>query len=235
MIDIKLLTGAYYIIRMFEFVKKFYKTEIGKLILSSIISSMIVLVFFIFIKEHNIFQRSKTIDQVRKAERDHFQKKDLEQVKKELCLNSGFKDFSKCPISVKSFFYHYNTWHLKFDTGGWCMNQDDADLNDKKAVIKMTQECKQYFINTNDELVSRDFLSNICPFLVDTCLFKSNKSYDGMFAVVYCQVYSEYQGVSCYAVIDGDNIQRYKLANSNMPIKQLLKERLNHFTYFYNK
>jgi hypothetical protein len=234
MLDIKLLTGMYYVVRMFEFVKRFYKTEIGKLILSTTISSIIVLVVFVSIKEHNVFQKSRTIDQVRKAERDHSQKKDLEQVKKELCLNSGFNDLSKCPIAVKSFFYHYDTWHLKFDSGAWCMNQDDANLNDKKGAIKMTQDCKEYFINTNDELVSRDFLSGVCPFLTDTCLFKSNKPYKAMFAVIYCQTYHQYQGVSCYAVIDGDNIQRYKLTNSNMPIKQLLKERLNHFTYFYN-
>jgi hypothetical protein len=97
----------------------------------------------------------------------------------------------------------------------------------------MSDECKEFLKKPHDGMLSKKALAQHCPFLVDNCLFKSKNKYPS-YAVMSCINDEEHQGMSCFAVLDGENIEAYKMSVSDLPINELLRQRLHNgkLSYF---
>lgn len=218
-----------------HFVKYFQKYAFFRYIvgfaLSTALSITVCLTFIDYKTKHD----RKIMDHVKNSEKIAQIRNELETIFTEICDLAGFADHTKCPILIRSFSFHYNTSSQQFMSGAWCMGQLDM-LSDpnylKRREILMSDACKEFLMSPHDGMLSKKALAQHCPFLVDNCLFKSKNKYPS-YAVMSCINDEQHQGVSCFAVLDGENIEAYKMSVSDLPINELLRQRLHNGNLSY--
>lgn len=199
------------------------------IIISVIISTILhILIYCYYIQPRNI------PDSVQNSSKIHFRKSEFERMREKACAIFNYTPLN-CPLKIRTFNFHYDTNIKQFVSGAWCYGHKDMVLDSNQyffnsRVIHMNKKCKEYlktnFLPDQKVIISKQTLMSICPSIATECVFKQFDEHQLKSAVLSCNDNKKHQGVTCYAMVDGDNVDDYRLALTEHSIVGFIEENI---------
>lgn len=200
------------------------------IIISVIISTILhILIYYYYIEPRNISDSPKNSAKI------HNRKMEFEKIREKACAIFKYTP-NNCPLKIRSFNFHYDTNKKQFiNSGAWCYSHKDMITNIDQyffetRAIHMDTKCKEYlkthFLPDQKVVISKPTLMSICPAVATECVFKQFDKHLLKSAVLSCDDNKKYQGITCYAMVDGDNVDDYRLALTNHSIVEFIEENI---------
>ena len=199
------------------------------IIISVIISTILhILIYYYYIEPRNI------PDSVKNAAKIHLRKIEFEKIREKSCAIFNYNSIN-CPLKIRTFNFHYDTNTKQFTSGAWCYGHKDMMLHIEPyffetRVIHMNNRCKEYikthFLSDQSVIISKQTLISICPSIATECVFKQFDEHQLKSAVLSCDDNKKHQGITCYAMVDGDNVDDYRLALTDHSIVTFIEENI---------
>lgn len=199
------------------------------IIISVVISTILhILIYYYYIEPRNI------PDSVQNSSKIHFRKSEFEKIREKACAIFHYTP-TNCPLKIRTFNFHYSTNVKQFKSGAWCYGHKDmiSNINQylfESRVIHMHNKCKEYlkahFLPEQKIVISKQTLMSVCPSIATECIFKQFDKHLLKSAVLSCNDNKKHQGVTCYAMVDGDNVDDYRLALTNHSLVEFMEQNI---------
>lgn len=147
-----------------------------------------------------------------------------ESLRDEICISLNLK-VNLCPIKARAWMFQYDNKDHNFSKESWCMGlKSDIELGAseyiKRDSIPTDNDCKVFLMSKNNSFTTKSEIQQYCPDLASECVFKV-KNDNSKYILISCIKSIEYQGISCFAFIDGENLELFKIKNKKSIIELL--------------
>ena len=198
------------------------------LIIVSVAASTIlhILIYYYYIIPRNI------PDAIKNSAKIHHRKAEFEKIREKSCAIFHYTP-TNCPLKIRTFNFHYDTKIKQFTSGAWCYGHKDMVIDSDQyffnsRVIYMNNKCKEYlkthFSPDQKVVISRQTLMSICPSIATECVFKEFDHHILKSAVLSCNDNKKHQGITCYAMVNGDSVDDYRLALTDHSLVEFMEE-----------